>query len=228
MGVVVEIDRHQRFGFIGQDPGKRALGGGLDSGVDLIRAGMFSRHEAQIDHRDIGCGHAHGRAFDPSGKLGQHQRDRARRAGGSGHHRQRCRAAAIEIAVIAVLGGLVAGIGVNGGHVAGHDAEFPIQHHSKRGQAVGGTGCVRHDHVIAGQFAMVDAIDNRPVGALCRCRDQHPSGAGLQVAPGLVAAGESAGAFEHDVDIVPGQFGRVTSGGHADAPAVDDQGVVID
>ncbi|MOA19390.1 hypothetical protein D3C78_1397680 [compost metagenome] len=47
---------------------------------------------------------------------------------------------------------------------------------------------------------------------------------------GLFLGGEEAGAFQHDVDlqVAPGQFGRVAVGQHADLVAVDDHEVAVD
>ena len=54
--------------------------------------------------------------------------------------------------------------------------------------------------MVLGQLVVVDAEDDREVGAVRRRGDEDALGAGAQVRGGLVARGEDAGAFERDVD----------------------------
>ena len=65
--------------------------------------------------------------------------------------------------------------------------------------------------VILGQLVVVDAVDDREVGAVGGRGDQHALGAGGQMRRGLVLGGEDAGAFQRDVDaqLLPRQLGRV-------------------
>jgi hypothetical protein len=83
---------------------------------------------------------------------------------------------------------LVAGIGVDRGHEAGVDADGVVQHLGDRRQAVGGAGGVGDDLVILGQLVVVDAVDDREVGAVGRRRDQHALGAGGQMREALSLA----------------------------------------
>ena len=95
---------------------------------------------------------------------------------------------------------LVAGVGVDGGHVAVGDADQLVKHLGDRGQAIGGARAVRDDVVFGLQRLVVDAVDDGVVGAVGRGRDQHPLGAGGEQQGRLVARGEDAGAFHGDVD----------------------------
>ena len=65
--------------------------------------------------------------------------------------------------------------------------------------------------MVLGQLVVVDAVDDREVGAVGRRGDQHALGAGRQMRGGLVARGEDAGAFQRDVDaeILVRQLDRV-------------------
>src|SRR5690606_3422676 len=137
-----------------------------------------------------------------------------RQAGGAG---------AVQVLVHRIQRRLVAGVGVDGGHVAALDAEQLVQHLGHRGQAVGGARGVRHHDVVGGQRVVVDAIDNGLLDAVARGRDQHPLGAGGQVGGGLVAGGEQPGALQRDVDVqvLVRQLGRVALGGDLDLPEAD-------
>src|SRR5690606_25856097 len=61
------------------------------------------------------------------------------------------------------------------------------------------------------------------------CRNDHLLGAALDMRAGLFLAREKARAFQHDIDLelAPGQFGRVAVGQHADLVAVDHHVVTI-
>ncbi len=56
------------------------------------------------------------------------------------------------------------------------------------------------DEVLFGQLHMVDAEDDREIGAVGRGGNEHALGARGQVRGRLVARREDAGAFERDVD----------------------------
>ena len=72
----------------------------------------------------------------------------------------------------AVDGFLGGGVGVDGGHQAGLDADaFLEQHMHQRGEAVGGAGGVGDDEVLGGiVFVVVDAHDEGFHFALGRAR----------------------------------------------------------
>src|SRR5690606_19854245 len=63
-----------------------------------------------------------------------------------------------------------------------------------------------------------------------RRRDNHLFGAAAQVGAGFFLTGEETGALEHHIDIqlAPGQSGRVAVGQHADTIAIDDHVVAVD
>src|SRR5690606_15785051 len=81
------------------------------------------------------------------------------------------------------------------------------------------------------QHAVVDAVHDGGVDVLAAGgRDDDLLGAALQVRAGLFLGGEEAGALEHHVDLqlAPGQLGRVAIGQHADLVAVDHHVVAVD
>jgi len=119
--------------------------------------------------------------------------------------------------------GLVAGIGVHGGHEAALDADGVVEHLGDRRQAIGGARRIG-DHLVAGfELIVVDAIDHGHVGIARRGRDQHFARARFEMLRRRLALGEDAGALERHVDteLAPGQLGRVALGGHLDRPAAD-------
>ncbi len=97
-------------------------------------------------------------------------------------------------------------------------------------KAVGGAGSVR-DHSVRGlQDLVVHPVDDGRIDVLAaRCRDDYLLRAGRQVRRGLLLAGEQAGALEHDVDlqVFPGQLGRIAFGAHLDPVAVYDHGLAF-
>ena len=95
-----------------------------------------------------------------------------------------------------------------------------LQHLGDRREAVGGAGGVGDDEVVLRQLVVVDAVDDRQVGAVGRSRDDDALGAGREVGGGLVARGEDAGALEGDVDaeVLVRQLGRDRARGDLDRP----------
>ena len=83
--------------------------------------------------------------------------------------------------------GLVVGVGVDRGHEAALDPDGVVQDLGDRHEAVGGAGGVRDDEVILGQLVVVDAVDDREVGAVGGGRDDDALGAGVEVGGRLVA-----------------------------------------
>ncbi len=69
--------------------------------------------------------------------------------------------------------------------------------------------------MILGQLFVVDAVDDRQVGAVRRGGNQHALGAGGQMQRRLFAGGEDAGALDGDVDaqILVRQLGRILDRG---------------
>jgi len=125
---------------------------------------------------------------------------------------------------------LVVGVGVDGGHQSGFDADGLIEHLGHRRQAVGGARGIRDDVITVLEDIVVDAIDHRRQVLAGRRRDQHLARAGTQMRRGFFLAGEEAGAFHHHVDpqLAPGQLARIALGQHPDAVAVDDHRIALD
>ena len=103
-----------------------------------------------------------------------------------------------------------------------------MDHLGERGQAVRGARRVRDDLVLRRVvLVVVDAEDDRQVGALGRRGDHDLLRARRDVLGRVVALGEEAGRFEDDVDaeVLPGQLGRVAHREHLELVAVDRDGV---
>ena len=202
----------------GQNALHRAVGGGLDGGVDLFDGHFAAGDDLQVDDRDV-----RGRDADRGAvQLAlQGRQDQAEGLGGAGRgrdHRQGGGAAAVQILVHRIQRRLVAGVGVDGGHIAALDAEQVVQDLGHGGQGIGGARAVGDDDVVGSQGLMVDLVDDGLVGTVAGGRDQHPLGAGGQVGRGLFLGREDAGAFEGDVDVqfLVRKLGRVTLGGDPD------------
>ena len=67
---------------------------------------------------------------------------------------------------------------MDGGHVAGLDADRIRHHLGNRRQAVGRAGGVRNDKLIRRDFMVVDTIDDRRIGILAGGRDKYTPGPG--------------------------------------------------
>jgi len=78
------------------------------------------------------------------------------------------------------------------------------------------------------EVGVVDAVDERGVGAGRRCGDHDNARSTGEVCRGLVAFGEEAGGLHDDVDAerLPRQLGGVAFGKHAQRLAVDRDAVV--
>jgi hypothetical protein len=109
------------------------------------------------------------------------------------------------------------------------DADAVVEHLGDRRQAIRRARCIGNDAVLAGQFVVVDAIDDGQIGALGRGRDQHPFGAGVEMLLATVAVGEEAGAFQRDVDPVGGmgQLAGIALGGDGNALAINNQVIPV-
>ena len=79
------------------------------------------------------------------------------------------------------------------------------------------------------ELIVIDAEDDREVGAGGRRRDQHALGAGLQMLRRVVALGEEARAFQRHVDaeLLPRQLRRIALGRHLDRAAADVDAAVL-
>ena len=147
-----------------------------------------------------------------------------------GDHRQRRGAGPVEVLVQRVEGRLVAGVGVDGRHEAVLDADGVVEHLGDRRQAVRRARGVRDDQMLLGQLVVIDAIDDREVGAVRRRGDDDALGARGQEDRRLVARGENAGAFDRDVDaeFLVRQLGRVLDRRALDLVSGDEDRVALD
>src|SRR5690606_4220541 len=183
-GDVVHVGRDHRVGGGDQDALHGAVGGGDQGVVDLFHRSVAAGHHLQVHHRDVRGRHADGRAVQLALQFRQHQAHGLGCAGGGGDHAEARRARAVEVLVHRIQRRLVAGVGVDGGHVAALDAKQVVQHLGHRRQAVGGAAGVRHDDVVLGEALVVDAVNNGFFNTVGGGRDQHPLGAGGQVGGG--------------------------------------------
>ena len=123
---------------------------------------------------------------------------------------------------------LVARVGVNCRHITADNTEFVIQDFGNRGQAVRRAGSVGNNFVFRGQLVVVNAVNNRQIGAFGRSGNQNAFGAGFQMDFRFVGVRETARAFIHDIDVhfFPGQFCRVGFGQNFYCFAVNRDGII--
>ena len=220
---MVQVDRDQRVGGRGQNAAHRAVRSSQQGGVDFLDGDFATGDDLQVHHRDVRGRDADRRAVQLALQFRQ---DQAQGLGGAGRgrdHGQGGGAAAVQVLVHRIQRRLVAGVGVDGGHIAALDAEQVVQHLGHRGQGVGRARTVGDDDVVGRQRLMVDLEDDGLVGVVGRGRDQHALGARLQVGRGLVLGGEDARAFQGDVHLQLGvrQVGRVALGRDLDLAGAD-------
>ena len=120
--------------------------------------------------------------------------------------------------------GLVARVGVDGGHQTLLDTEGIIENLDHRHEAVRGARRVRHDDVslrIVG--VLVHADDEGGVGTRTRRAHDDPLGAAFDVHGRLRPVGEDARGLDNDVDteITPRQRLGIALGEHEELVAVD-------
>lgn len=124
---------------------------------------------------------------------------------------------------------LGAGVGVDGGHEAGLDAELLVQQLDHGGHGVGGAGTGGDDHVGSLEDVVVHAEHNGRGGVILgRGGDQDLLGASVDVSLGLLGGGVEAGALEHVLNTVvldPRNVVGVLLGVDLVFLAVDDDGV---
>ena len=135
---MVEIDRDKRPLIDSENTFQRPFRGGPQQGVDFLRAGILVRGEAEIDNRHIRRRHADGRPVHAAAKMWQYFADRTCGAGRCGNHRHRGGAGPPQILVACIECWLVTGIGMDGGHIAGLDADRIRHHLGDWRQTVGG------------------------------------------------------------------------------------------
>ena len=180
---MVHVDRDHGVAGDMEDAAERILLTGAGHRlVDLRRGDLAAGNDLEVDHRDVGRGHADRGAVELSGQLRQHEAERLGRAGGGGDHRHAGGAGAVEILVQGVQRGLVAGVGVDRGHVAALDPGEVEKHLGYRRQAVGRAArAVRDDKILSRERPLVHPHHDRLVGSVAGRRHQHLAGAGGEV-----------------------------------------------
>src|SRR5438874_3979449 len=118
--------------------------------VHFFRAGFLFDKCHQVHHRDVGGGHAHGKAIELALHVGNHQINGLGGAGGSGNHAEGGGAGAAQVFVGKIENHLIVGIAVDGGHGAALDLEIVVHHLGHRRQAIGSAGCVGNNVVLGG------------------------------------------------------------------------------
>ncbi len=114
-----------------------------------------------------------------------------------------------------ILKVLVHRVRVHGGHQAAVDAEAILQHLGHRGQAVGGAAGIGNDVVLLGiVLIVVDAQANGNILAFGRRTNNYLLAASGDMGPRLFRVGEATGRLDHDIDVevAPGQIGRIALG----------------
>ncbi|MCY1536942.1 hypothetical protein D9M68_724180 [compost metagenome] len=228
---MVVVDRNQGLGVVVQDALEFAFRGSLQDAVDFFGGRVAASHERQVDQRHVDGRDADGVAVQLAVQFRQHEAHGGGGAGLGGDHAHGGRTGAAQVFVIDVGQDLVVGVGVHGGHQAVFQAQLVVQRLDQRGQAVGGARRVRDDGVGGLQHAVVHAVHDGGVDVLAAgSRDDDLLGAALDVRAGLFLGREEARALQDHVDLqlAPGQLGRVAVGQHADLVAVDDHEVAVD
>ena len=126
---------------------------------------------------------------------------------------------------------LVVGVGVDGGHRAGADAEQALDDEGHGREAVGRTRGVGHDMVFGRIIVpVVHAHDDGEVFLFGRGGDDHLLGAIVDVDMGLLRGTEDAGGFDHHVHAVgaPVQLVGIAFGEAVDVPFADGGVVAFD
>ena len=139
-------------------------------------------------------------------------------------------AGATQVGVRSVVQALVAGVGVDGDHETGFDAEVLVENLDQRSQAVRGARSVRDDVVNLGVVGLaVHADDEGGVFVLRGSGDDDLLGAAVDVGLSLGCVGEEAGGLDHDVnaELAPGEVGGIALSESSDAVAVDGDGLVV-
>src|SRR5579862_6843311 len=198
-------------------------GGLLHGRVHFLGGGLLLHPGHQVHHGNVGRGHAHGKAVELALEFGYDQVQRLGGAGGGGNHAERGGAGTAQVLVRKIQNDLVVGIGVDGGHAAGHNFEGIVHHFGNRRQAVGGAGGVGNN-VVLGRIVnlLVHPQHESDVLVLGRGGDDHLLHRAAQVLFGVLGVGEAAGGFEHHLRShrVPGQLGRILFREHAEAAPV--------
>src|SRR6185437_6801361 len=198
-------------------------GGLLHGGVHLLGRGLLLHPGHQVHHRDIGGGHAHGKAVQLAFQFRNHQVQRLGGAGGGGNHAQSGGAGTAQVLVREIQDDLVVGVGVDGGHAYAYDLEGVIHHLGNGRQTVGGAGRVANNAVFSGIVnLLVHPQHEGDVLVLGGGGDNNLLHRTTQMLFGVLGVGEAPGGFQHHLRAhrVPGQLGRIFFRKHAEAAAV--------
>ena len=199
--------------------------------ASLSSSTLVSRRDGrgEVDDADRRGRHAQAEAVELALEVGDHQRERLRRAGRRRDDVLAGAPGAARVLVGDVEDALVVRVAVDRVHQPLLDAEQVVDDLGGRGEAVRRARGVADD-VVAGRVValLVDAEDDRDVLVLGRRADDDLLGAGLDVRLGLLGVGEDAGRLEDDVDpeVAPRQRRRVLLGEDLDLAAVDDDRAV--
>ena len=87
----------------------------------------------------------------------------------------------MQILVVAIQRRLVAGIGVDRGHMTTLDANRIIEHLGNRGQTIGRARRVGDDDVLRCQFSIIHTVNDGLVSILGRGRAQNAFRAGIDM-----------------------------------------------
>src|SRR5215204_5300635 len=210
--VAYDVAGDQRGFRVLQDVRELSISGRPESGVHVVGGGFARDAGDEVRYRAVGDGDAHRHTVDLAFELGVDHTRRPRRACGGGDDVVGGRAGAPRILVGRVQEALVVGIGVNGRHVTGVDAEVVLDHFDHRNNAVGRARSIGDDLVGLGIVVLVvHLVDEGGVDTLARGRDDDLLRPAFDVGCGPVAIRKDARRLDHDVraDVAPGYLGRV-------------------
>ena len=229
-GLAAEVGGDDRLVGVAEDALELAFGGLLHGGADVLVGGGLLKLAGQVDHGDVGAGHAHGHAGELAVELGEDLADGLGGAGGGGDDVLEDTAAAAPVLLGGAVDGLLGGGGgVDGGHQAALDAEGLVDDLGEGRQAVGGAGGVGDDG-LAGVGLVVHAVDEHGGVVLGGGGHDDLLGTGVDVQLGLLLLEEEAGGLDDDLgaDLAPLELGGILLGGEADGLAVDVHRVALD
>src|SRR5690625_1871862 len=224
-----DVTRNDRVLGVLQDALERALCGFLDGGVDGLNGYVLAGREGQVGGGTGGYGHAHCEAVELALQSRQNQRYSLGCTGGGRNDVGGRGTSATQVLVGAIQQVLVGGVGVNRGHETAFNANYLVENLGHWGEAARGARCVRH-YVVIGRVvvSVVYTDDEGGVFVLTRGRNDDLLGASFNVGLGLLSVDETAGGFDHDVNIefAPGQFGRIGLSGCTERAAAHSDGVI--
>src|SRR6478609_6070312 len=192
-GVGDDVRGHDWCVAVAQDALEWAVGGGSESLVDLLDAGVPGDRRGQVGDRSSGDRHPQRVAVELSVERRQHQPDGYGGPGGGRYDVDRGCPGPAQVLVRGVLQVLVLGVGVDGGHQSLLDAQRIVEHLGHRAQAVGGARGAGDHRLRAVQPGVIDPEHHGEVLALGRSGDDHPFRAALvDMLAGVGCLGEKA------------------------------------